>query len=343
MVIDDSAVGADRNIDAGLLKIFVSGLADLDQGCRLAAADSLGLACDADGSAADSDLDKVRSAFRQEQETFLIHNIACAHLDGVAVFFADPGKGKLLPFGKSLGGVDAENIRARLNQCGNTLRVVSGIDTGADHKALLRVEHFAGVLLMGIVVLAEDESDQAAVITDNRKLVDLVVPDEVIGLTDGHAFLCGDNLLDGGHELGDLFVRTHAADTIITARDDTQQFSACGAVICNGDRGVSGLFFQIEDVLKGRVRADIGITGNKPRLKALGAGYHRGFALDCLGSVDEGYTAALCERHSQPVAGDRLHDCGDHGNSQLDRRFFTFFVFDKRSFERHVCRHAFTG
>ena len=78
MVIDDSAVRADRNIDACLLEVFVSGLADLDQGRSLASADSLGLTCDADGTAADSDLDKVRSALRQEQEAFLINNAELA-------------------------------------------------------------------------------------------------------------------------------------------------------------------------------------------------------------------------------------------------------------------------
>ena len=38
VVVDDTAVGADGDVDAGLLEIFVAGLADLDQGGRLTAA-----------------------------------------------------------------------------------------------------------------------------------------------------------------------------------------------------------------------------------------------------------------------------------------------------------------
>ena len=68
VVVDDTAVGADGDVDAGLLEIFVAGLADLDQGGRLTAADALGLAGDADGAAADTDLDEVGAAVRQEAE-----------------------------------------------------------------------------------------------------------------------------------------------------------------------------------------------------------------------------------------------------------------------------------
>src|SRR5699024_618645 len=59
VVVDDAAVRADGDVDAGLLEVLVAGLGHLDDGGRLTAADALGLAGDADGAAADADLDKV--------------------------------------------------------------------------------------------------------------------------------------------------------------------------------------------------------------------------------------------------------------------------------------------
>ena len=68
VVINDTAVGADGDIDAGLLIILITCLADLDQGSCLAAADALGLTGDADGAAADTDFDEVSAALCQEEE-----------------------------------------------------------------------------------------------------------------------------------------------------------------------------------------------------------------------------------------------------------------------------------
>ena len=59
IVIHDAAVGADGHIDARLLIVFVTRRGDFDERGRLAAADALGLAGDADGAAADADLHEV--------------------------------------------------------------------------------------------------------------------------------------------------------------------------------------------------------------------------------------------------------------------------------------------
>ena len=61
VIVHDAAVGADGHIDAGLLEILVAGLGYLNDSRCLAAADALGLAGDADGTAADTDLDEVRA------------------------------------------------------------------------------------------------------------------------------------------------------------------------------------------------------------------------------------------------------------------------------------------
>ena len=108
----DAAVGADRNVHAGLLEVLISCLCDLDDCCRLAAADALCLACYADGTTADADLYEVSTCICKEIETVLIDYIAGAYFYLVAVMFADPSNRSALPFREALRGVDADDISA---------------------------------------------------------------------------------------------------------------------------------------------------------------------------------------------------------------------------------------
>ena len=92
VILHDAAVGADGHIDAGLLVVLIPGLGHLDDRRGLAAADALGLTGDADGTAADADLDEVGAGLGQEQEAVAVHHVAGAHLDLVAVMLADPAR-----------------------------------------------------------------------------------------------------------------------------------------------------------------------------------------------------------------------------------------------------------
>ena len=83
--MDNAAVGANGNVNTGLGKIRIPGGSYFNQRRSLSAADAFGLPGDADGAAADADLDKVRSGFGQEQKTVPVYHIACADLDPVAV------------------------------------------------------------------------------------------------------------------------------------------------------------------------------------------------------------------------------------------------------------------
>ena len=129
-----------------------------------------------------------------------------------------------------------------------------------------------------------------------------------------------DDLVDGCHEGLDLCIERHAADTVITACDDTDELSARGSVFRNCHCGMSGLFFQSKNIRKSGIRADVGIAGDKSGLIALGASDHSRLALNALRPVNKGHAAALSQCHCQAVAGYRLHDRGDHGDGQLDRR-----------------------
>ena len=100
--------------------------------------------CDADGAAADADLDEVRAGLSEEAEALTVNNVSRADLNGVLILRAYPLKGAALPLGETLGGVDAENVCARLNQCRNTLCVVCLLYTSqheTGHPSRLQADH----------------------------------------------------------------------------------------------------------------------------------------------------------------------------------------------------------
>ena len=220
VVVDDAAVGADGDVDAGLLKVAIPLGADVDERCGLAAADALGLPGDADGAAADADLHKVGAALGQEAEARRVHHVARADLHRVAVVLPHPGENEALPVGKALGGVDAEDVRPRLQQGGDARFIVPGVDARAHDVALVGVQQLQGVLLVALVVLAEDEVAEPAGPVDDGKGVQLVLPDDVVGLLEGGALRRPDELFKGGHESGDLGVRLHAAHPVVPAGDN---------------------------------------------------------------------------------------------------------------------------
>ena len=185
MVVDDTAIGTDWHIDAGLFEVFVTRRRDLNDRRCLSASDSLLLSRDTDGAAADADFDEVRADFGQIAKAFAVNDIAGAYFHGVAVFFAYPADRIRLPLAVALGTVDAEHIHAGLDQRRNSFFVVARIHAGTNHIALVLVQKLVRIVLMRIVVLAEYEVCQSLVFIDDRKRVQLVVPKNVVCLAQG--------------------------------------------------------------------------------------------------------------------------------------------------------------
>ena len=57
---------------------------------------------------------------------------------------------------------------------------------------------------MEFVVLTENETNESSFCINDRELVDLVVPDDVVGFLKGCALRCCNELFDRSHELFDL-------------------------------------------------------------------------------------------------------------------------------------------
>ena len=338
--MNDAAVRADRDVDAGLLEILVACCRNLDQRSSLTAADALLLTGDADGAAADADLDEVRACLSEETEALAVNNVACADLYVVAVLRAYPGQGAALPLGEALGGVDAQNVRARLDQSRNALCVVAGVDACADHIALMLVEQLERVCLVAVVVLAEYHVDEVLLVVYERQGVELVVPDDVVCGLEAGVRRGGDELVERGHEFLDLDVAAHTGNAVVAARDDAEQLAVRGAVVGDSHGGVTGALLERQYLGEGVLRLYVGVGNDKACLVALDARDHGRFALDRLRAEDERNAALLRQRDRHAVIGYRLHDRRHHRDVGIECRLLTLFEFYDRGAQADIRRHA---
>ena len=336
VVLHDAAVGADGDIDAGLLKVLVPLRSHVDDRSGLTAADALGLPGDADGAAADTDLHEVGAAVGQEAEALAVHHVAGAHLHGVAIAAANPVQGALLPLGIALGGIDHQHIHAGLYQSGHPLLIVPGVDAGAHHIALLGVQQLQGVALVGVIVLAEHEGHQMTVCRDDGQRVELVVPDDVVGAFQAGALRGGDDLLHRRHEGLHPGGGVHAADPVIPAGHKAQQLAGAGAVVGDSHGGVAGALFQRQHVCQGVANAQVGIAGDEAGLVIFHLAHHLRLLLNGLGDIDEGDAALPGQGDAHVLAGDGLHDGGDHGDVHGQGAGLTLAVADHRRLQRDV-------
>ena len=206
IIVNDTAVRADRDVNTCLFKIFIPRLCYLDDCRSLSAADTLGLTRDADGTSTDTDLYKVRASLCKEQETVSVDDITGTDLDAVAVMFTDPGNRSALPLAEALGRIDTENVRSCFNQCRNTLCVVSCIDTRSDNIALIGVEKLIDIFLMAVIILAENDVLKLPFFIDERQSIDLVIPDNIIAVMERRSRRCCDKVIERCHKISHLAV-----------------------------------------------------------------------------------------------------------------------------------------
>ena len=76
---------------------------------------------------------------------------------------ADPAKGESLPVVMPFRRVNAQYVSTGFEQCRDPLLIVAGVDSRTNNIAFVIVQQFIGVLLMALIVLAEDKTTQTAV------------------------------------------------------------------------------------------------------------------------------------------------------------------------------------
>ena len=75
---------------------------------------------------------------------------------------------------------------------------------------------------MGVVVLAEHDTEQAIVLVNDRQGVELLVPNDVVRLLERDVLVAHDELLARSHERSDLGRRIIAARTVVAAGHDAE-------------------------------------------------------------------------------------------------------------------------
>ena len=169
-----------------------------------------------------------------------------------------------------------------------------------------------------------------------------MIPDDVVGLLEAGALGSGDELGERRHEGGDLLLAGHAAHAVVAARHDAEQLAVGCAVLGDGDGGVAGRLAHGEHVRERRVRRDVRVGADEARLIALHARDHRGLVLDRLRAVDEADAALLREGDGELVAGNGLHNGGDHRHVQVHRGLLdALAVAHERRAQGDIFRPAF--
>ena len=91
------------------------------------------------------------------------------------------------------------------------------------------------------IVLAEHEIHQMIVLIHDGERIQLVIPNNIVGLLEGGAQRRGHQLLAGGHEGGDLLIAAHAGNAVVTTGDDTQQLTIGLGILGDGHGGEAKL------------------------------------------------------------------------------------------------------
>ena len=185
VIVYNTAVRTDGHVYASLFIILIPGLCHLNQGRGLSSSDSLLFTGNTDGAAANSHFDKISSCLCQEPESVSVHNIAGSYLHRIPKILPDVVNGNLLPLREAFGAVNAQHIRSRVQQGRHTLFIVPCIDTCSHHIPLGAVNEFVLILFMGVIVLTENQVHQLLVLIHQRKAVNLVLPDNIIGFLQG--------------------------------------------------------------------------------------------------------------------------------------------------------------
>ena len=343
VVVNDTAVGADGDIDACCSVVFISCLCYFDNCGSLTTADTFLFSCDTDGAAADTNFNEVRATFSQETEAFCVYNVTSADFHGVAVCFSYPVQSHFLPFGITFGGVDAQDVNACFYQCGHTFFVVTSVDTSAYHITFLCVQQFVFVFFMAVVVFTEYQILQSAFIVYDGQLIDLVVPDDVVCFFQCCASRGINQLIQRSHEVFYFHVFVQTAHTVVSACYHTYQFALSGTICGNSYCGVTCSFFQVQDILQCAFGADVGITDHETSFVSLCSCHHGCLAFDGLRAENEGNAAFFCQSHCHFVVRYCLHNSGNQWNVHGQSGFFPFFEFYHGCFQTHAIYHTFFG
>ena len=207
----------------------------------------------------------------------------------------------------------------------------------------MRIQQLIGILLVILIVLAKDKIAKPTGFINDRKGIELMRPDDIIGLFEGGTFCRPDQLVIRGHKIADFRLGIHTADAVVAAGDNADKLAVGGSVFRYGNGGMPGLLLQAEYVSECGFRADVRVAANKTCFIAFCTTNHGGLIRNALRTVNKG-NAAFCRKgDSKSVSGDGLHDGRDHRNVHCNGGRLSFFELNQRGFQGDVVGNACCG
>ncbi|EJX00393.1 hypothetical protein EVA_11501 [gut metagenome] len=255
----------------------------------------------------------------------------------------NPVQGELLPCTVTLGGVNAQYVSASCYQSRYTLCIVAGVDTSAYNVTFFIIQQLQRIFLMSCIVFTEYHVEQTAFIVNDGQSVQFLLPDDVVSLLQGSILASYNHLVNRSHELFNLGIHIHTAGAIVTAGNNAFQFAVYSAIggYCNG--GVTGFFFQSQNISKGAVRTNVRIAANKACTMCFNASNHSCFIFNGLRAVDERNATLFRKSNRKFFTGYGLHDSRNHRNIHYNGGFFASFEFYQRSTQINISRNALLG
>ena len=168
-----------------------------------------------------------------------------------------------------------------------------------------------------------------------------MLPDNVIRFFQRGLFLRIYKVIQLGHEIFDLCIRSHPAYPVVFVRYNSQQFSIGTAILSYRYSRMAGPLSQPEHILKRHLRRYIGIAHYEPRPVPLDFFDHPRLRFYRLRSIDKRQAAFLGQGNCKPVVRDRLHDCRNHRDIHRQFRLLPLLKLHQRRLKAYFRWNTF--
>ncbi|CDE20425.1 uncharacterized protein BN767_01075 [Acidiphilium sp. CAG:727] len=151
------------------------------------------------------------------------------------------------------------------------------------------------------VILSENEIHEFTVFVDYRQRVKFMLPYNIVRVFQRGTRRSGDKFGKGRHKIFYFIGQRHSADSVISARNYTEQFTVTKSVIGNRYRRKSVSLFKIENVRESSVGRKIRRAYDKTRLIRFDFSDHLRLVFYRLRTIDKTHTALFCERDGESI------------------------------------------
>ena len=146
------------------------------------------------------------------------------------------------------------------------------------------------------VIFSEYEIHKITLIVHNGKRVEFMLPDNVVRFFKRRFCRSRNQFSERSHKIRNLVFEIHPAHSVISARNDTEEFTIARTVVRDRYRGKSVSFFKIDNVGKRVIRREVRCAHNETRFIIFNSRDHSCFVFNRLRAVNKTHSAFFGER-----------------------------------------------